>query len=217
MNKKDKTISIHENFEKSSSQAIVVEKSVVSYDPAVEKSSTVVATVPAKRNDFDKDKGSDLDINKNKDMEKINIANKLRYRKKGTKLYSPLFGDVLFDFIFDDDDVIRVISINDNNERNRKTFDAYGSYFNNYSEAECLLFPSKDNRDWNDFQILEAGHRVMCSNDGKDWCLNNYFKTTMACCISDEIIIDSWKYIVPVEGFDFTAEDITINKEKSIA
>lgn len=229
INKKDKTISIHENFEEGGLQAIVVEKSekfkkkkeryVVSHDPAVGESSTIVATIPVKSNDFDKNKGSDLDIDKNKDMEKINIANKLRHCKNGTKLYSPLFGDVLFDFIFNNnDDVIYVVSTNDNNERNQNAFNKYGQYFNNYSETECLLFPSKDNRDWNSFQVLEEGHRVMVSDNGENWALKLYISDNKTVSFNAKMTQEfvCWNYIVPVEDFDFTAEDITINKEKSI-
>lgn len=178
INKEDKTISIYENFEEGDLQAIIVEKSVVpkkkfkkkkenyvvSYDPAVGESSTVVATIPAKGNDFDKDKGSDLDIDKL--MEKINIANKLKHYKKGTKLYSPLFGEIEFDEI--NNDTIYVKIIDDNNSDNFAHFNKYGQYYNCYKNGECLLFPSKDNRDWNSFQVLEEGHRVMCSNDGID-------------------------------------------------
>lgn len=217
-----KTIDIYENAEEGGLQAIVVEKSVVpkkkkenyvvSYNPAVGESSTVVATIPAKGND--KDKGSDLDIDKNKNMEKINIANKLKHYKKGTKLYSPIFGEVEFDSI--NNNAIYVNTINNDNEIVSMLFESNGQFYSCYSNAECLLFPSKDNRDWNDFQVLEEGYRVMCSDDGMDWHLYSYLKTNVVYCISDNTLIDSWKYIVPVEDFDFTAEDITINKEKSI-
>lgn len=224
INKEDKTISIYENFEEGGLQAIIVEKSVVpkkkfkkkkenyvvSYDPAVGESSTVVATIPAKGNDFDKDKGSDLDIDKA--MEKINIADKLKHCKKGTKLYSPLFGEVEFENV---DDKIEIIVHTDEEEIYKVFFEKDGKYYMIYKDAECLLFPSKDNRDWNDFQVLEEGHRVMVSNDGYLWILRDYCYNDICSANNLETII-SYKYIVPVEEFDFTAEDITVNKEKSI-
>lgn len=224
INKEDKTISIYENFEEGGLQAIIVEKSVVpkkkfkkkkenyvvSYDPAVGESSTVVATIPAKGNDFDKDKGSDLDIDK--PMEKINIANKLKHCKKGTKLYSPLFGEVEFENV---DDKIEIIVHTDEEEIYKAYFEKDGKYYMIYKDAECLLFPSKDNRDWNSFQVLEEGHRVMVSNDGYLWILRDYCYNDICSANNLETII-SYKYIVPVEEFDFTAEDITVNKEKSI-
>lgn len=188
-NNETKTIDIYENAEESGLQAIVVEKSVV---PENKKEN---------------------DLNINKDMEKINIADKLKHCKKGTKLYSPLFGEVEFENV---DDKIEIIVHTDEEEIYKAFFEKDGKYYIIYKDAECLLFPSKNDRDWNNFQVLEKGHRVMCSDNGENWHLNNYFKTNVAYCVSNEALIDSWAYIVPVEDFDFTAEDITINKEKSI-
>lgn len=228
INKEDKTINIYENFEEIDLQAIVVEKSVVpkkkfkkkkenyvvSYDPAVGESSTVVATIPAKGND--KDKGSDLDIDKNKDIEKINIANKLKHCKKGTKLYSPIFGEVEFDGI--ENNAIYVNTTVNDDEKVRMPFESNGQFYSCYPNGECLLFPSKDNRDWNSFRVLEEGHRVMVSDNANSWSLRLYVVDNKAICFNPAHDIDTirWQYIVPVEDFDFTAEDITINKEKSI-
>lgn len=230
INKEDKTISIYENFEEGDLQAIIVEKSVVpkkkfkkkkenyvvSYGSAVGESSTVVATIPAKGNDFDKDKGSDLDIDKNKDIEKIDIVNKLKHCKKGTKLYSPIFGEVEFDGI--ENNAIYVNTTVNDDEKVRMPFESNGQFYSCYPNGECLLFPSKDNRDWNSFRVLEEGHRVMVSDDAHNWCLRLYVtdNKTIHFNSDDDKYEMTWKYIVPVEDFDFTAEDITINKEKSI-
>lgn len=146
-------------------------------------------------------------------MEKINIANKLRYCKKGTKLYSPIFGKVEFDSI-NNNNKIYVITCN----TSEIDFCKDGRYADIYPDGECLLFPSKDNRDWDSFQVLEKGHKVMVSDNANSWSLRLYVADNKTICFNpahdeDEM---SWKYIVPVEDFDFTAEDITVNKEKSI-
>mgnify|MGYP000841928821 CR=1 FL=1 len=184
----------------------------ISHDPAVGESSTVAAAIPPKGNYFDKDKGSDLDKDKNKDMEKINIVDKLRYCKKGTKLYSPLFGEV--ELIFVENKLITIKTIKGVNA----CFNNNGEYHPCYPDAECLLFPSKDNRDWNNFQVLESGHHVMVSDDTHNWCLRLYVTDNKTIHFNSDDDKDemTWKYIVPVEDFDFTAEDITVNKEKSI-
>lgn len=202
------------NCKKQWSKKLKKERYVVSYDPAVGKDSTVITTIPAKGNDFDKDKGSDLDIDK--PMEKINIANKLKHCKKGTKLYHLMFGEVEFDGIDDDD--IFVITTNKDDEKGRYYVNSFGLYDVNYPNGECLLFPSKDNRDWNNFQVLEKGHLVMCADYTDAWQLRKYISDNIAGVTNSnfENESSSWKYIVPVEEFDFTAEDITINKEKSI-
>lgn len=189
-NNETKTISIYENAEESGLQAIVVEKSVV----------------PEKK--------KENDLNINKDMEKINIADKLKHCKKGTKLYSPLFGEVEFENV---DDKIEIIVHTDEEEIYKVSFEKDGKYYIIYKDAECLLFPSKDNRDWNNFQVLEEGHRVMCSDNGENWALKLYISDNKVTSFNTKIAQElRWNYIVPVEDFDFTAEDITINKEKSI-
>lgn len=190
-NNETKTIDIYENAEESGLQAIVVEKSVV----------------PKKK--------KENDLNINKDMEKINIANKLKHCKKGTKLYSPLFGEVEFENV---DDKIEIIVHTDEGEIYKVSFEKDGKYYIIYKDAECLLFPSKDNRDWNSFQVLEEGHRVMCSDNANTWSLRLYVADNKAICFNPAHDIDTmnWRYIVPIEDFDFIAEDITINKEKSI-
>lgn len=189
-NNETKTIGIYENAEEGGLQAIVVEKSVV----------------PKKK--------KENDLNINKDMEKINIADKLKYCKKGTKLYSPLFGEVEFENV---DDKIEIIVHTDEEEIYKAFFEKDGKYYIIYKDTECLLFPSKDNRNWNDFQVLEEGHRVMVSDNGENWSLKKYYMDDEAYRFSDDAdSCNSHIYIVPVENFDFTAEDITINKEKSI-
>ena len=218
----NKTITIHETKEDKNecSATIIREKQckkknkkenyIVSCDPAIGEFNTVITTMPEKGNDFDKDKGSDLDIDK--PMEKINIADKLKHCKVGTKLYSPIFGEV--ELIFVESKLITIKTIKGVND----CFNNNGEYHPCYPDAECLLFPSKDNRDWDNFQILEKGHRVMVSDNGLHWSLRKYYKYNNIYRFDDSLVDSKahWNYIVPVEDFDFTAEDIAINKEKSI-
>ena len=78
----------------------------------------------------------------------INIAEKLKDCPKGTKLYSPLFGEVEFVRIEIGSIIVKVL---DNGiPYSTETFTAEGKYYNT-EQSECLLFPSKDNRDWNKF------------------------------------------------------------------
>lgn len=149
-------------------------------------------------------------------MEKINIADKLKHCKKGTKLYSPIFGEVEFDSI--ENNAIYVNTIVNDNEIVRMPFESNGQFYSCYPNGECLLFPSKDNQDWNNFQVLEEGHRVMVSDNGENWALKLYISDNKTVSFNAKITQEfvCWNYIVPIENFDFTAEDITINKEKSI-
>lgn len=72
--------------------------------------------------------------------EELNISEILKGKSKGTKLYSPIFGDCTFNFIQGVTDAICVIA-NDT----REFFDYKGLYS---PTGECLLFPSRLMRDW---------------------------------------------------------------------
>lgn len=74
---------------------------------------------------------------------KLNIAEILKCKPKGTKLYSPLFGDVYLSSV--KDSIINV----EHHGGITKFFDN-GRYYN-YPESELLLFPSKEMRDWSKF------------------------------------------------------------------
>ncbi len=79
----------------------------------------------------------------------INIAEILKDVPEGTKLYSPVFGEcqlgkMIGEFIEIKDSKCRYFSLN-----------AFGQYFND--GGECLLFPSKENRDWRAFE-----HKTSC-------------------------------------------------------
>lgn len=76
--------------------------------------------------------------------EKLNLVELLKDCPKGTKLYSPIFGKIsLYEISQTSDYPIRVKITNDNIEN----FNKYGIYYD-VIDAECLLFPSKDLRDW---------------------------------------------------------------------
>lgn len=80
-------------------------------------------------------------MNKNIDLTKI-----LKDCPKGTKLYSPLFGEVDFKEICSDNECAIVIT----KGAIIASFTEEGFYYTDLSE-ECLLFPSKDQRDWSKF------------------------------------------------------------------
>ena len=85
----------------------------------------------------------------NKTMnENIDLTKILKNCPKGTKLYSTIFGYVNFKMILNDSEYpIRVYY---KAEINEKSFTKDGKMMNNY-DAECTLFPSKEQRDWSKF------------------------------------------------------------------
>jgi hypothetical protein len=72
----------------------------------------------------------------------INIVEKLRDCQKGEKLYSTIFGECEFFRITPGDSIIVIY---DNVEYE---FNKYGCFGFNNKDGECVLFPSKDYRDW---------------------------------------------------------------------
>ena len=78
---------------------------------------------------------------------KINIVELLKDCPKGTKLYSPLVGECTLEHIHGELKKI-LISTSDGTTL---TFNHNGTYFQ-MDNSECLLFPSKDQRDWSKFQ-----------------------------------------------------------------
>lgn len=82
----------------------------------------------------------------------INIAEKLKDCPKGTKLYSPMYGEVELDRINMGNHKFPIlVRVLDNKAPYiNESFTAEGKWCNT-KQSECLLFPSKDNRDWNKF------------------------------------------------------------------
>lgn len=74
----------------------------------------------------------------------MNIAEILKNTPKGTMLYSPAFGEVKFICLYND----RIITEDITNIQ--RLFYNNGSFYKN---GECILFPSRENRDWNNFYI----------------------------------------------------------------
>ena len=82
-------------------------------------------------------------MNHNLDLTKI-----LKDCPKGWKLYTPLCGEVVFECI--SDSIVYPISTTDSHN-SKKSFSKEGFYYDN-ADAECLLFPSAEQRDWRKFK-----------------------------------------------------------------
>lgn len=81
---------------------------------------------------------------------KINIAEILKDCPKGMKLYSPLFGNIELSSVGEDNIPINVRIIK-GRTCECSSFTREGHYFAGYYDAECLLFPSSEMRDWSRF------------------------------------------------------------------
>lgn len=82
-------------------------------------------------------------------MENLNLIEILKDAPKGTKLYSPIFGECELEEVHNDTGTIRVKS-----ENFASCFNEDGTYLSGC--GECLLFPSKENRDWSTFKVKKG-------------------------------------------------------------
>lgn len=83
----------------------------------------------------------------------MNIAEKLKGIPKDTRLYSPMFGDVFLVLASGD-----FISVHTENPNHTYRFNEEGKYSRH---GECMLFPSKDNRDWSNYKLFKAGDFIV--------------------------------------------------------
>ena len=83
--------------------------------------------------------------------ENLNLVEILKDCPEGTKLYSPIIGEVVFKRIKDCEYPEYPIVTCSKNGNRILSFTKDGLFF---SEGECImLFPSKDQRDWSKFKI----------------------------------------------------------------
>lgn len=100
----------------------------------------------------------------------MNIAKLLKNAPEGTKLYSPIFGDVTLVYVEDNRPDYSIIVRN--LEGDIVIFSSDGVYDITF-DGECLLFPSKENRDWTKFKVEQA-----FPNNYKDCCAVNGWSDT---------------------------------------
>ena len=94
----------------------------------------------------------------------MNIANLLKYCPKGTKLYSTIFGDLEFLEIDSENRNYPITVTVKDKDLGKEKFTAEGKWTIT-KNSECVLFPSKDNRDWNKFRIpVKKGDIIMIPN-----------------------------------------------------
>ena len=131
----------------------------------------------------------------------LNLIKILEKAPKGTKLYSLIDGEVTLTNIRCANFPILVTDKFGNNH----SYTIEGKY-RNIGVGDCVLFPSKECRDWNEFKVdLPEGTLVMVSNDKIDWNLRFYADRGRAYndgkrCGNTSL----WRYIIPVDKFNFT-------------
>ena len=146
--------------------------------------------------------------------ENINLTKILEGCPKGTKFYSPIFGEVELDHIYGCQIGIycailnRLYMFNAAGKYEMGCSDSWGNYY--YSD-ECLLFPSKEQRDWAKFKrfwdkpkvdkfdlnTLQPYDKILARTSRNDeWAIEFYSDKKR----NDGYIqglVYSWKYVIP--------------------
>ena len=109
---------------------------------------------------------------------------------EGQTFYSVISGEVTLDQICSSSEYpIKVVTVS---SKTTNSVTAQGLHFS-FTPGECILFPSKENRDWSTFKPkIPFGTPVMISNNGTHWKLKKF----------NGILQNT--YIVPVDKFDFS-------------
>lgn len=109
--------------------------------------------------------------------ENLNLAKILKYCPKGFKLYSPALGEVAFAAIHDYDRTYPIIV---KTEDGTFLFTKQGKLYD-IKQSECLLFPSREQRDWSKFTApwadehpAKVWHDVSEMPKEEEWILIQY-------------------------------------------
>ena len=137
--------------------------------------------------------------------ENINLIEILKDCPKGTKLYSPLFGEVEFVKIDNDSDIYPIVI---NATGDYYVFTQQGK-FNYKKQGECVLFPSKGQRDWSKFKLkqpkfdpktLQPFDRVLVrdNNDNSEsWRCDLFSHITTGCLYGFICVGNGYHYCIP--------------------
>ena len=84
--------------------------------------------------------------------ENLDLTEILKDCRRDTKLWSPVCGECMFQYIdITIDFPIVCLVVDKYGEKTQVLFTKYGCIYSTFTYSECVLFPSKDNRDWSTF------------------------------------------------------------------
>lgn len=93
-----------------------------------------------------------------------NLIDILKYCPEGTKLYSPIYGEVTFKRISSIDNIL-CKATHRNGGTTIAAFTSLGKHQGDFPDSECMLFPSKDQRNWDEFKIPVKRGDIMMFSD----------------------------------------------------
>ena len=124
-----------------------------------------------------------------------NIAEILKNTPKGTKLYSPIFGECKFDH------VSPCNSIYVRYKDTQIEFNKYGQFSLDNSDGECLLFPSKEVRDWGKYQLshynFKPFDRVVVRDNNGTWQIDFFYSFEPSTEYHYKGMVANWQQCLP--------------------
>ena len=136
-------------------------------------------------------------------MKNLNLAEMLKDCPEGTKLYSPIFGEVELVKVYNDENYPIEVKLNNG------TLDYFAKDGRIYIDFDggCLLFPSKEERDWNKFKLkkikfdpktLKQFDRVLVRDkDCENWNCGFFSHKDASCTYPYRCIGTPYIYCIP--------------------
>lgn len=133
-------------------------------------------------------------------MKKLNIAELIKDCPKGMELYSPIFGKVYLNKIRPQ---LAIVVTVDKKQGDLEEFLYDGRYGMN---GECMIFPSKDQRDWSKFQRPFKNGDIVYNRIQKRICIHHYREDGTPC-------VSYCRYNEYFKTFEILDDDICIAKQ----
>lgn len=132
---------------------------------------------------------------------------------KGTRLWSPICGECTFQYI---DLSIKLpivcLAVDKYGQKTQVLFTKYGRMYSTFAYGECVLFPSKENRDWSTFKVSKKHkefkpfqkvlRRTRDGNDNVIWTADfysHYDESSMKHFLTSGYMAND-SIIIPYEG-----------------
>lgn len=157
--------------------------------------------------------------------QKINISKILSHYAVGTKLYSPIIGDVSLVEVYNSDSGSDMFLVKGQNEIGGNIdleFCPNGHFFYATPNAECLIFPSKEMRDWSKFawqrgNVLVSGKEEVIFERFNDDEYTSFLGRHFLLCKEDgHYEYQSKQHIFRTKDFNIETEDAAQNYIKVI-
>ena len=120
------------------------------------------------------------------------VADYLKDAPKGTKLYSPICGECTLMTVSNN----RIVVMDHHNVC--RSFDPYGLIDVN---GECLLFPSKEVRDWSNYQApyydFKPFDKVVVRYNSGTWQIDLFYSFDPTAEYSYNCMVSNWQQCLP--------------------